>query len=62
MNKAQAKAALGGFVRHALTTAGGYLVGAGYLDAAQTETFVGGGMALFGVAWSIYQKHRSAKE
>lgn len=45
-----------GVVRHALTTAGGGLVTAGYLSSDNLTQIVGGVIALLGVGWSIYQK------
>jgi hypothetical protein len=45
-----------GVVRHGLTTIGGAMVANGYLDAAAAETVTGAGIALAGVAWSIWEK------
>lgn len=48
--------------RHALTTAGGYLAAHGLLPSGTTsETFVGAGMTILGVAWSVWQKADHAK-
>jgi hypothetical protein len=48
--------------RHALTTAGGWLAASGFLPTGTTpEAFVGAGMTLLGVAWSIWQKADHAK-
>ena len=48
--------------RHSLTTFGGYLAHAGFLpDGTTTEGFVGAGMTLLGVAWSVWQKADHAK-
>ena len=49
-----------GLIRHALTTAGGYMVANGMIGASDMETLVGGLMAVLGVAWSVYDKRRSA--
>jgi hypothetical protein len=49
-------AAIGGLVRHALTTAAGAAAAAGYLAESDVSVVVGGIMALLGVAWSLYQK------
>jgi hypothetical protein len=49
-------AAIGGLVRHALTTAAGAAAAAGYLAESDVSVVVGGVMALIGVAWSIYEK------
>lgn len=54
------KELVGGIVRHALTIAGGALVTQGQLDAAQAETLIGAAMAIFGVAWSVWQKKKAA--
>lgn len=55
------KSSIGGLVRHGLGALAGYLVGAGILEAAQTETLVGAGMGLFVVGWSIVQKFMAKK-
>lgn len=47
---------LAGIARHAITTLGGALVSAGYMQSSQMATFVGGGMVVAGVAWSWWQK------
>jgi hypothetical protein len=48
--------------RHALTTAGGWLAANGFLpDGTTAQTFVGAGMTLLGVAWSVWQKADHAK-
>lgn len=57
----QMKAILAGFVRHALTTAGGALVTGGVLQSSQVTDFVGAGMILAGVAWSWYEKKGQAE-
>ena len=52
---------LGSIARHGLTTIGGSLVTAGYLDKGSTQAFVGGGMVLVGVLWSWWQKKGQAE-
>ena len=48
--------------RHSLTTAGGWLAAHGFLpDGTTTQSFVGAGMTLLGVAWSVWQKADHAK-
>jgi hypothetical protein len=42
--------------RHGLTTGGGVLVSIDLIDATQAEAFVGAGMVLAGIAWSITRK------
>ena len=48
-----------GVVRHLLTSAGAVLTTNGYLEASQTEAFVGAAMFFIGLAWSIVQKKAS---
>lgn len=45
-----------GFVRHALTTVGGLLLGNGLLDAGLWEAIVGAAVTGAGVAWSWWAK------
>jgi hypothetical protein len=48
--------------RHSLTTAGGWLAANGFLPTGTSmEAFVGAGMTLLGVAWSVWQKADHAK-
>jgi hypothetical protein len=48
--------------RHSLTTAGGWLAANGFLPSGTTtEAFVGAGMTLLGVVWSVWQKADHAK-
>jgi hypothetical protein len=48
--------------RHSLTTFGGYLAANGLLpDGTTMESFVGAGMTILGVAWSVWQKADHAK-
>ena len=55
------KTILAGVIRHGLTLVGGSLVSAGYMQSSDTATFVGGGMAIVGIAWSWWQKRGEAK-
>ncbi len=43
-------------VRHGLTTAGGSLVSVGVISASEVQAFVGAGMTLAGIVWSILRK------
>ena len=45
--------------RHMLTGAGTWLIAHGLLDAGAQDNFVGGGMILVGVLWSVIQKWRA---
>lgn len=45
-----------GIVRHILTAAGGILVTNGYLSASDSQTIVGGLVAIIGVVWSVLSK------
>jgi hypothetical protein len=48
--------------RHSLTTAGGFLAAHGlFPDGTTSEGFVGAGMTILGVAWSVWQKADHAK-
>lgn len=48
--------------RHSLTTAGGYLAAHGLLpDGTTSEGFVGAGMTILGIAWSVWQKADHAR-
>lgn len=49
---------VGGIVRHALTSIGGYFVATGALDAGTMETAIGALVTLVGIAWSIWIKSR----
>jgi hypothetical protein len=49
---------VGGIVRHALTSVGGYFVATGALDAGTLETAIGAVVTLVGVGWSIWTKAR----
>lgn len=42
--------------RHVLTAIGLWLAKNGYIDASATEGFVGAGMMILGVAWSLWEK------
>jgi hypothetical protein len=49
-----------GLIRHALTTLGGVLVGAGYLTSDEWTT-IAGALAIFvGVVWSVISKRATA--
>ena len=48
-----------GLVRHALTLLGGYLAGQGKLDPSDSETIVGGLVALVGFVLSWRNKKES---
>lgn len=50
------------FARHILTTVGGGLVTAGYIDGSDFSTVVGAVATLIGVGWSLYQKYSAAKK
>ncbi len=50
-----------GLARHLLTSVGGAIVTAGYLDGSDFSTAVGALSALVGVGWSVYQKYAAAK-
>lgn len=45
-----------GFIRHALTAAGGALVAKGYLTTPDVEAVVGAVLGLIGVGLSVYDK------
>lgn len=49
----------GMLIRHALTTAGGYLVAKGVVDTDTATQLVGAGATLAGLALSAVQKHTS---
>jgi len=49
-------AILRGVARHGLTTVAGYLVAHGYLADSDTQQFVGAGLVLAGLAWSVLDK------
>lgn len=53
--------AVAGVIRHAVTTAGGALVAAGYLTSDQLTTVAGAAAIIVGVAWSIIAKRPTAK-
>lgn len=50
-----------GQLRHMFTVAAGTLVGAGYLQASQTEAAVGIALYAIGAAWSAYEKKAARK-
>lgn len=43
-------------IRHGLTTTGGSLVSMGVIGESDATAFVGAGMTLAGIAWSILRK------
>lgn len=43
-------------LRHLLQFAGGYLISMGFLDAAMTETLIGGLLSIGSVAWWFFTK------
>ena len=47
-----------GIIRHVLTTAGGWAVGQGYVDADLMLEIVGGVAAIVGVAWSYFSPEK----
>ena len=57
----EVKTHVGGIVRHFLTTLGGYLVSAGLIQQEQLGMWVGGGMVLFGLVWSLSRKYVDAR-
>ena len=50
---------VGGIVRHALTSVGGYFVATGALDAGTLETGIGAVVTLVGLGWSIWTKTKT---
>lgn len=46
-----------GFVRHALTAAGGSLAAGGYIGNDELTAIVGGLVAAAGLAWSVVEKY-----
>ena len=48
-------------VRHILTAIGTYLVTSGYLQAEQTEQFIGAGLFVVSFVWSLYNKFTTEK-
>lgn len=49
-----------GLARHLLTTAGGFAVGKGLLDAGTMEAVVGALVVLIGAGWSVTDKKKAA--
>jgi hypothetical protein len=49
-----------GLVRHALTSAGGYLVADGLATSSQVSDAAGAIVILIGLAWSIWNKRQHA--
>ena len=54
-------AVIGAFARHLLTTAGGYLVSRGLIDASQVEPLAGSLLIVGGIVWSILQKRSAVR-
>ena len=52
------KDAILGIVRHVLTTAGGALIGAGYIDGTELQAAVGAVVTLLGLILSIIDKRK----
>jgi hypothetical protein len=50
--------ALLGIARHLLTFGAGYLASQGVISAGETEVFVGTGLGLIGIIWSIFEKRK----
>jgi len=50
-----------GLIRHALTTGGGYLAGAGIVAKDDVSTLVAGAMVVVGIVWSFLQKKGTVK-
>lgn len=48
-----------GYIRHALTVVGGYLVSKGYTDSSTSEALIGGVIALIGVIASHLKNKKS---
>ncbi len=49
-----------GLIRHALTTLGGMLVGAGYVTSDEWTTIAGALAVFVGVVWSVISKRATA--
>jgi hypothetical protein len=52
---------IGSVIRHMLTTAGGYFVSRGLIDASQVEPLAGSLLIIGGIVWSIWQKRSAVK-
>lgn len=50
--------AVKGFIRHALTFGGGFLVSANFLDASQVDTAAAAIVTLIGIVWSVLDKKK----
>ena len=53
---------LNGIIRTAIAGAGGWLVNQGLLLESQQEQFVGAGMLIVAILWSLYNKYLAKKE
>lgn len=49
-----------GFIRHALTVAGGYFIAKGMMDETTSTQAIGALSTLVGVAWSWWAKTKSS--
>lgn len=54
------KEALLGFIRHILTFGGGFLASNGFITEGQIELAVGAIITLVGIAWSAFDKKKTA--
>ncbi len=53
---------IGGIVRTILVSAGGFLVGKGWIDTGTLDQVVGALIVLGGAVWSVLQKKKAAKD
>ncbi len=51
-------ATISSLMRHGLTTLGGFLMSTGFVGETEAQAFVGAGMTLAGIGWSIMRKWR----
>ena len=56
------KEALLGFIRHILTFGGGFLASNGYITTSDVELVVGAIITLVGIAWSAFDKKKTAEK
>ena len=52
----------GSTARTVLAGIAGALAGKGYIDASMSDTFVGVGLGILTLAWSIWQKKKAQKK
>jgi hypothetical protein len=50
-----------GWIRHALTAAGGSLIGTGILSQADADTAIGAALTVAGIIWSGIDKYLSIR-